>query len=169
VIYDRKLVAALEELAPNAWEGVAFRHMFDPFPPERQNSRGARWNPPETPAIYTSLERTTALAEANYYIDLQPLRPRATRTLYRLNIALQSTLNLTDWSVLETLGVDKSSFSSQQYIATQMIGGAAEWLRHDGILVPSARTPGINLVVFPNHQSSTYFFEVLDLETVSDG
>lgn len=142
--------------------------MFDPFPPERVNIRGARWNPPETPAIYTSLERTTALAEADYYIDLQPLRPRATRTIYTLSIALQSVLTLTDWSLLHAFGITEQTFSSQEYSATQIVGGAAEWLKHDGILVPSARAFGTNLVIFPNQQVATYRFEVKGSERVAE-
>jgi RES domain-containing protein len=115
VVYDRKLVAALESLNPVPWEGMVFRHMFDPFPPERQNSRGARWNPPEVPAIYTSLQRNTALAEADYYVDLQPLRPKATRRIYRLEVALLSVLDLSEWKLLRSLGVDGDLFSSQEY------------------------------------------------------
>ncbi len=49
-----------------------------------------------------------------------------------------------------------------------MVGGAAEWLKHDGILVPSARALGTNLVIFPNQQSATYRFEVKGSERVTD-
>jgi RES domain-containing protein len=142
--------------------------MFGTFSPERQNSRGARWNPPETPAIYTSLTRETVLAEADYYINLQPFRPRAVRKIYRIDIALHSVLDLSSWESLASLGIDRSAFSALNYIGTQMIGGAAEWLKHDGILVPSARGPGINLVIFPNQQSQDYRFQVLDVEELPD-
>lgn len=166
--YDRQIVARLEEFNPQVWEGVVFRHMFGSFPPERENIKGARWNPPETPAIYTSLARETALAEADYYISLQPLRPTAIRKIYRINVALRSVLDLSRWDSLAAFGIDRKSFSAFDYSDTQMIGGAAEWLEHDGILVPSARGFGVNLVIFPNQQSQDYRFETVDFEEVPD-
>ncbi len=168
MIYDRKIVARLEDCTPKAWEGTAFRHMFATFSPERQNSRGARWNPPETAAIYTSLTREIVLAEADYYINLEPFRPKVVRKIYEIDIGLHSVLDLSSWDSLAALGVEKSAFSVSDYACTQMIGGAAEWLKHDGILVPSARGHGINLVIFPNQQSQDYRFEVLGVEELPD-
>lgn len=63
MIYDRELLDKLDKLRADQWQGEAFRHMFGDYPPERENQRGARWNPAETPAIYTSLTREVALAE----------------------------------------------------------------------------------------------------------
>lgn len=168
MIYDRKTIETVERFPSAPWEGVVFRHMFGDFPPERENSRGARWNPPETPAIYTSLQRDTALAEADYYIGLQPIRPRAIRRIYRLSVALNSTIDLSDWDQLAKLGVRKGSFKSIDHADCQIIGGAVEWLRHDGLLVPSARAEGINLVIFPNRQTPDYRFEVLGSEEMND-
>ena len=166
MIYDRKTIEAVERLHSAPWQGVVFRHMFADFPPERENSRGARWNPPETPAIYSSLERETALAEAAYYIALQPIRPRARRRIYRLNVALSSVIDLSDWDQLVTLGLSRGSLQSIDHADCQIIGGAVEWLRHDGLLVPSGRSEGTNLVIFPNRQGPDYEFEVLDFEEV---
>src|SRR5437016_13018236 len=113
--------------------------MFGELPPDRENHRGARWNPPETPAIYTSLNRETALAEADYYINLQPLRPQAPRRMYRIGIALNSVLDLSDWEALATFGLQRNAFGSTNLGQSQLLGGAVEWLGHDGLLVPSAR------------------------------
>ena len=168
MIYDRQIIDALEKLRPAPWKGIVFRHMFGNFPPERENVRGARWNPPETPAIYASLNRETAIAEADYYVNLQPLRPRAVRKIYRIQISLNSVLDLSDWSNLDLLGLEKDSFASDDHINCQLVGGAVEWLRHDGMLVPSARASGTNLVVFPNRQKSDYEFKPLDFEQLED-
>ena len=35
---------------------------------------------------------------------------------------------------------------------------------HDGLLVPSVRSEGVNLVIFPDQKNSEYRFEVLDSE-----
>ena len=72
MIYDRELLEKLDELRASPWRGEVFRHMFGDYPPERENQRGARWNPPETPAIYTSLRRDVALAEADFLISVLP-------------------------------------------------------------------------------------------------
>jgi RES domain-containing protein len=142
--------------------------MFANFPPERENRSGARWNPPEIPAIYTSLEQTTARAEADYYIEMQPLRPQAARLMYHLSVTLSSVLDLSEWELLRKLDVEKATFATTDYSASQEVGGAVEWLGHDGLLVPSARANGINLVIFPNQKKPDYRFEVLKKENITE-
>lgn len=164
MVFDRETIQALEQFAPTPWEGVVFRHMFASFPPERENVRGARWNPPQIPAIYTSLIRETAIAEADYYINLQPIRPRARRIVYRIQITLNSVLDLSDLPTLSTIGLNEESLASIDHSDCQRVGGAVEWLGHDGLLIPSARTDGANLVVFPNRKKPDYRFDVLDSE-----
>lgn len=70
------LLEALAELKPSTWSGRVWRHTFADNPPDAANGRGARWNPPGTDALYVSLERDTALAEAEHQIAVQPIRPR---------------------------------------------------------------------------------------------
>ena len=96
MLYDRDLLERLEQLRALPWRGEVFRHMFSDYPPERENQRGARWNPPETPAIYTSLSRGVVLAEAEFQIGLQPIRPTARRTVYRISVVLGSVVDLSD-------------------------------------------------------------------------
>ena len=167
MIHNRELIGALSRVQPKQWAGTVFRHMFAGFLPERENRSGARWNPPETPAIYASLDRATALAEAEYYINLQPLKPNAQRLLYRISVTLSSVLDLSDWELLRTLGVEKAGFATTDYSACQKVGGVVEWLRHDGMLIPSARKDGINLVIFPNQRKPDYHFEVIGSEEIA--
>lgn len=164
MVFDRETIQALEQFTPAPWEGVVFRHMFGSFPPERENVRGARWNPPETPAIYASLDRATAIAEADYHINLQPIRPQARRVVYRIEVALNYVLDFSDASRLSQLGLSEESLVSVDHSECQSIGGAVEWLEHDGLLVPSARTNGINLVIFPHRKKPNCRFDVLDSE-----
>jgi RES domain-containing protein len=138
--------------------------MFGDYSPERENTSGARWNPPQTPAIYASLNRDVVLAEADYQIAQQSLRPSARRTIYRIRLKLASVVNLADWSLLAELGLESKAFQTPDYQRSQLIGGCAEWLEHDGLLVPSARSIGVNLVVFPNNKTADCIFEVLDSE-----
>jgi RES domain-containing protein len=136
--------------------------MFAGFPPERENRSGARWNPPETAAIYTSLEQATARAEADYQIRMQPCRPKAQRMIYRISVSLSSVIQLSDWEALRELGVEEATFETTNYFSSQAVGGAAEWLGHDGLIVPSARAKGNNLVIFSNKRKPDHRFEVLD-------
>ena len=164
MVFDRETVEALERIKPASWEGIVFRHMFASFPPERENTRGARWNPAETSAIYASLDRDVVIAEADYYIGLQPVRPRARRVVYRIKVALNSVLDLSDSTTLSKVGLDGEPIASIDHSECQQIGGAVEWLDHDGLLVPSARAAGVNLVIFPNRKKPNYRFDVLDSE-----
>lgn len=143
--------------------------MFGDYPPERENQRGARWNPPETPAIYTSLTRAVALAEAEFQIALQPVRPKARRTVYRVGVTLSSVVDLSDRSRLRILGISEDDLTSLDHRACQRVGGAVEWLGNDGLMVPSARADGANLVIFPNQQKSNYEFRVMSSETIEEG
>lgn len=150
---DAAVLKALARLNPSAWSGQVWRHTFADNPPDKANGRGARWNPPGTDALYVSLERDGAIAEAEHQIAMQPVRPHAKRTLHRLRLELSNVLDLTDRSLLGSLGINDESLASIDFAACRRVGGAAAFLRHDGILVPSARHAGVNLVVFVSNQA----------------
>lgn len=82
-IYPPDLLDVIEGFTAGPFDGEVYRHMFNDYSPSRVNVYGARWNPPEVAALYTSLQRETCLAEAEHAIAIQPLRPRAKRMLYR--------------------------------------------------------------------------------------
>ena len=132
-MYDRELLDKLDELRATQWQGQVFRHMFGEYPPERENQRGARWNPSETPAIYTSLTRAVALAEADFQISLQPIRPTARRTIYRIDVALASVIDLSDRTRLAALGISEDDVAFLDHRACQLVGGAIEWLGNGDI------------------------------------
>ena len=107
------------------------------------------------------------MAEADYYIQMQPRRPKARRMMYRIYVTLSSVIDLSNWVSLKDFGVEKETFATTDYSQSQKLGGAVEWLRHDGLLIPSARSEGINLVIFPNSRSLNHRFEVLDSEEIA--
>ena len=166
MVFDDGIVEKLEVMPSMAWSGEVFRHMFGDNRPDRENVRGARWNPPGVAAIYTSLDKSSALAEAEYYINLQPLRPKAKRLVYQLKVSLASVLDLSTWSDLSKFGINQEAFGTPEYDETQHLGGAVAWLKHDGLLVPSARSQGTNLIIFPGQQNADYEFTILDSEVV---
>jgi len=166
---DAAVLEALARLKPTTWSGQVWRHTFADNPPDKANGRGARWNPPGTDALYVSLEREGALAEAEHQIAMQPVRPRAKRTLHRLRLELSNVLDLTDRSVLDRLGIDNDALASIDFTACQRVGGAAAFLHHDGILVPSARHDVVNLVVFVANQPADAEIRQIDAEVIDPG
>jgi RES domain-containing protein len=68
--------------------------------------------PPEVPAIYTSLSRDGVLAEAEYQMSMEPLRPRVRRTLYEIEVTLSSVLDISPPKVLSTLGLSLSDLAA---------------------------------------------------------
>jgi RES domain-containing protein len=133
---------------------------------DAENTRGARWNPPGVAAIYTSLARDGALAEAEHQIAVQPVPPRARRTVYALELTLAGVLDLTDADLLQNLGVGPAELAADDMAACRRLGGAADWLRHDGLLLPSARSTNTNLVIFPANRDRDARFEILHSEPV---
>jgi RES domain-containing protein len=166
VVYPPELLDRLQAIAPGPWAGTAYRHMFASYRPDIENTRGARWNPPNTAAIYASLTRDGALAEANHAIALQPLRPSAKRTLYEIEIVLSNILDLSDRALLAEIGIGAAELDDPTMEACREVGGAVAWLEHDGLLVPSARSDATNLVIFAGNQQPDSSFEVLNAEEI---
>ncbi len=167
MFYDHELLDALQSLGSVDWQGLVYRHMFANYHPHLENRRGARWNPPDVPAIYTSLERQTVLAEAEHHIASQPLRPRAARTVYTMRASLSSVLDLRDPDILARVGLQLQSLVDTDWSRCQLVGGATEFLGHDGLLIPSARAQGTNLVIFPNRRDPAEELEIIDKELIS--
>jgi RES domain-containing protein len=167
VVYPPELLDRLQAITPAPWSGRAFRHMFGDYPPDAENTRGARWNPPGVAAIYTSLAREGALAEAEHQIAVQPIPPRARRSIYTLELSLTGVLDLTDTEVLQDLGIGPAELTADDMIACRQLGGAVHWLKRDGLLLPSARSPSTNLVILPSNRPADTRFEIISAEPVS--
>jgi RES domain-containing protein len=156
VFYPGALLQKLEELGSSPFQGTVFRHMLGQNVPAHINVRGARWNPPQTSAIYTSLERETALAEAEYHLSLQTPPMRVRRVLYSVHVSLQKVVDLRSLDVLSELSIPVASLASADLALCQRIGGAVARLGNDGLLVPSVRRAGgVNLVIYPTQQELT--------------
>ncbi len=58
------------------------------------------------------------------------------------------SLRFADVSSLAPLGVDVRRYANFEYSITQAIAAAACFLEFDGLIVPSARSADLNLVIF---------------------
>lgn len=145
--YDPALLDALEALAATDWQGSVWRHMFNDYTPERVNTGGARWNPPGVGAIYTAQSRELAIAEGQHAIDSQPRRTYAKRVLYEIRVSVSKLVDLTSPGTLASVGLTLDDVRSDDHAACQRVGGAVAWLERGGLLVPSARASGSNLVI----------------------
>jgi hypothetical protein len=76
------------------------------------------------------------------------------------------------WNVPEvrSLSLTADALADEDLQHCQKVGSSVERLGHDGLLVPSARAKGTNLVIFPNRTvEGVYRFEVIDAEVVDPG
>ena len=143
-----------------------WRHTFADYPADKTNLRGARWNPPGVEALYVSLSRETALAEAEYQLAIQPIRPTATRTIHLLQVSVYRMLDLTRPGLLARLGASPDDLAGDDFRACQSIGGTAAYLEADGILVPSARADGSNLVILFVDTEPSPSIEIIESELI---
>jgi RES domain-containing protein len=157
VVVDEDLLDRLEQLELEPFVGRVFRVTFGSTPPEKANTRGARWNPPDVAAIYTSLDRETVIAESEQILASQPIRPQAVRKIHSISVSLRKVLDLRSRELLASFGVDDEALHSSDFWACRRVGEAAIHLGCDGILVPSARSTGSNLVVYPANDEGSEF------------
>lgn len=146
--HDADLLARLDALPRVAFEGEVFRATRLSLDPRAASFNGGRWMPPDLAAVlYTSLEREGALAEIAFHwsrLTPQPTRPVL---VHRLRVAAQRALRLLRADI-GALGVPEADWSGINLPRTQAIGAAAHALGCDGLVVPSARWPCENLVLF---------------------
>jgi RES domain-containing protein len=161
--------ATLENILASAskstWTGSVFRVMLNDFSPERENTVGARWNPPGIQAIYTCLEPSVCIAEIEHHLGQQPrpVRPDLRRTLYQIEVSLSAVLDLGPLlPALAEIGINQAHLHADDMQVSQGIGRLVTWLGCDGLLVPSARKAGHNLVIYPAWAGESYRFDVVD-------
>jgi len=152
MIHRLELLDALEQAPSGPLEITAWRHTFGSHPPDQENTRGARWNPSSVSAIYLSHERNGAIAEGNHSIAVQPLRPQSRRFVYAVEVSLANVLDLSDPRDLARTGLSDGDLAADDHTACQEVGSAVDWLEHDGLLVPSARSDALSLVIYPAHR-----------------
>jgi RES domain-containing protein len=129
-------------------------------------SRSAvRANPPDIAAIYTCLKPAVCIAEVEYGLARQPrpVKPGLRKTLYQIEVALSATVDIGPvLPELEGIGIGRTQLFADDMRVSQEIGRLVTWFGFDGLFVPSARSSGNNLVIYPGRANDSYQFEVVD-------
>lgn len=150
-VHDRGILDALEAIDPEPFGGEVWRVARKGRDALRGSAANGRWTPSggEFEVLYTSLERAGALAEIGYRLSLEPVWPsRLEHEVHLIAVETDRTLRFADLESLSPLGVEIARYHTFEYQATQAIAAAAYFLEFDSLIVPSARFPCANLVIF---------------------
>jgi len=95
-----------------------------------------------------------ALAEISFRQSILDPIPSKPISVHRLRVELKRVVHIAT-NDLEHLGVSMIDYNSLNYSKTQEIGEAACFLDFDGAIVPSARWPCENLIIFTDRPGVT--------------
>ena len=152
---DPDLLESIDRFERTPFAGKVWRVVRETRDPLQASAVGARWDPGTFDVLYTSLDPDGALEEMYFHLSRQPVFPSVPFKLHRLRVQATNVLRLPEMRMLEELGVDASRFIAMDYMRTRAIGDAAYFLGFDGLIVPSARSRFLNLVLFDNRIDMT--------------
>ena len=72
-----------------------------------------------------------------------------------------------DFAALEKVGMNEQLFRRGDYSRSREVGAAARFLDMDGLIVPSARWPCTNLVVFPDRVPDREAFRIEESRSIN--
>lgn len=156
MLHRFELTDALSKFPEHRFEETVFRVTGRSAEPTAPSGNGGRWAFPSStdggcPVLYTSLTSDGAIAEVAAYLSLSSPPPSQRLHLHRLDVTARRVIKLT-MSDLATLGITESDYAGRNYIGTQEIGAAINFLGFDGLVVPSARWRCENFILFSeNH------------------
>jgi RES domain-containing protein len=152
MVHDPRLLDAVESLAlGGTWTSTVWRQTIGKRDPLVPNSRGARWNPPATDALYCALSESGARAEVANLLGRQPIATSKPLVMSQLDVVLTRVADIRSAPALDALGFDPAALLAAEWDDARRVGGATAWLGFAGLLVPSARHDDGNLVVFVNN------------------
>jgi RES domain-containing protein len=146
---DLKLLDAVDAAPRKTFKGDVWRVARQGRDALNGSRIPARWNPGTFDALYTSLAANTALSEIYFHLARQPVFPsKLQSSLHRIAVDVSELLLLNTLDELSRLDVDSSGYNGLDYTRTQDIADAAYFLGFHGLIAPSARASGLNLILF---------------------
>jgi RES domain-containing protein len=172
----KALLDAIEAEPASRFAGSVWRVVTEGFDPLRASRAGGRWDDGSFDVLYTSTERDGALAEAWFHAARgQPIIPsRIRKRIFEIEAALDRVLDLSAEGKLAALGVNMARFGQLSYVqraaeypSLQQVAEVAFFYDYEAIIVPNARWPASNVVVFMEQvrpsQISVVASEAVDL------
>lgn len=149
-VHDRAILDALEGFDPETLDQSVWRVARKGRDPLRGAIAAGRWNAiGELDVLYTSTATEGALSEVGFRLSLEPVWPsKIEHQIHELSVKADNALRIDSLSHLEKLGTDITKYESFDYVTTQAIASAAHFLEFDALIVPSARHPAPNIVLF---------------------
>ena len=136
-------------MEPRPFAGFVCRVAWATRDPLAGGTGGGRWHfPNDFEVLYTSMEEDGAMAETYHHLSKAPIFSSSHVTINQLHVAPQRTLEFSDVAALAKLGISEEMFRKGETSRTREVGAAARFLDMDGLIVPSARWPCLNLVLF---------------------
>lgn len=166
MVRDTKILDYLSGLTQNPLSTKVYRVTPQTLNPIAPSVAGGRWMlPGNTAVLYTSLEREGALGELSFHLGMLTPLPSKPMQIHTIEVALNRVIAV-GRKDFPFLGIDEKRFGEISYGRTQMVGDAAGFLGCDGIIVPSARWPCENLVIFSDNHAMDLALNVVTSETI---
>jgi RES domain-containing protein len=167
-VHDPDLLDALDALEPAPLDTFAWRVTWVARDPLAGGTGGGRWHPPnDFEALYASLDSDVAIAEIYHHLSKAPVFSTSHVKINTLKAKAQRVLVFDDLETLIPLGVDPEAVRRGDYARTREIGSAARFLYLDGLVVPSARRAGANLVLFPDRLDDLEALSVVETRNLN--
>lgn len=167
-VHDPDLLDALDAMEPQSFDEVVWRVTWATRDALAGGAGGGRWHPPnDFEALYTSLDENGAMAEVYHLLSKAPVFSSSHVKMNQLRVLTERTLVFNDIGALETVGVEEEAFHKGDYSRTREIGAAARFLDMDGLIVPSARWPCANLVLFLDRLADLETLKVLETRDIN--
>ena len=146
---DLALLDLVDAQPRTRFAGEAWRVTREGRAPLDAGKARGRWSDGTFDVLYTSGERNGALAEIHALLTAQPVFPSQLRwRVHRLRVGLSAALEIADVNALTAFGIPAADWRERRYERSQAIAETARFLGFDGLIVPSARWPCMNVVLF---------------------
>ncbi|MGL5840001.1 MAG: RES family NAD+ phosphorylase [Sphingorhabdus sp.] len=157
---SQALLDAIEAESPCTFVGDVWRVVTEGFDVLRPGRSGGRWDDGSFDVLYTSSEKNGAIAESWFHAARgQPVIPsKIKKRVYKIEVSLNRALDLSGEGKLASVGVAMAGYGrlsylqrTSEYPTLQQIAEAAYFYEYQAIIVPNARWPTSNVVVFTEY------------------
>lgn len=167
-VHDPDLLDVLDALEPVPLDEIVFRVTWAARDPLAGGNGGGPWHPPnDFEALYASLDPDVAIAEIYHHLSRAPVFSTSHVKINTLKAQAKRVVAFDDVESLIPLGVDPEAFRRGENARTREIGSASRFLDSEGLVVPSARRAGSNVVLFPDRLADLEALTVVETQDLN--